>query len=440
MSKLDNYLRERAEVHAKAQAIASATGEMTVEQQAEFQSLNARFGELTKLIQAEQAVEEMNAKMAQPVDRVAMGIGQAAPPVEAQASRSTVPATPRVPEVAGAKVARMAVALAAAGGNSHVAAKIAADRGYGDDVSMALSTTTPGAGGILIPQSLSSEVIEVLRPKAVVRRLGARTVPLVNGKMTIPRVQGGAVVGYVGADDEAAATGLDFGDLELSSKTLNALVPIGNDLLRVAGTNQSVDQIVIGDLTSAIAAREDKAFIRDNGTANLPKGLRSWVLPANTFVANAVVNLANIDADLNKAILRLENSDVALVSPGWVMSPTTYRFLDSLRDGNGNKVYPELEAGLLKGYPVGRTTQVPSNLGASSDESEVYFADFAEAYIGEDLGMTIDYSKDAAYKDSQGNMVSAFQKNQTLIRVMTKHDFGLRHAESVSVITGVKWH
>ena len=32
-----------------------------------------------------------------------------------------------------------------------------------------------------------------------------------------------------------------------------------------------------------------------------------------------------------------------------------------------------------------------------------------------------------------------FQRDQTLVRVIAKHDFGPRHIESVAVMTAVKW-
>ena len=66
-------------------------------------------------------------------------------------------------------------------------------------------------------------------------------------------------------------------------------------------------------------------------------------------------------------------------------------------------------------------------------------AAFADCFIGEDDDMVIDLSKEATYKDAEGNMVSAFQRDQTLIRVIAKHDFGPRHVESVAVLTGVTW-
>lgn len=52
-----------------------------------------------------------------------------------------------------------------------------------------------------------------------------------------------------------------------------------------------------------------------------------------------------------------------MISSGWGMSNRTYMKLFGLRDGNGNKVYPEMAQGLLKGYPVQRTSAIPANLG-----------------------------------------------------------------------------
>jgi HK97 family phage major capsid protein len=279
----------------------------------------------------------------------------------------------------------------------------------------------------------------LLRPKSVVRALGARTMPLPNGNLTIPRLKGGAVVGYIGADTDIPTTEQQFDDLQLSAKKLAALVPLANDLLKYSGVNPNVDQIVINDLTAAIGAREDKAFIRDDGTANTPKGLRFWALAANVIEASDASTLQLIETDLNKSILALENADANLTEPGWIMAPRTFRFLEGLRDGNGNKVYPELAQRMLKGYPVGKTTQIPINLGVGTNESEIYFADFGDLFIGEAETLEIDYSKEATYKDGEGNVISAFQRDQTLIRVIAKNDFGPRHVESIAVLSAVKW-
>jgi len=439
MPTINELRSERAKVNASVQALAliEASGTaLSADQVQEFTDLQARFGELTAQITRMEAAETIAAAAAVPVDRALNAAHQPAAPPAAGAS---MPATPRAPEVPGAKMARMVRALAAAQGNVQAAAKFAMDNHFGEEVAMSLNTLTASAGGVLVPTNLASEVIELLRPKALVRRMGARPLPLSNGNLTIPRLKGGAVVGYIGSDTDAPVTNQSFADLKLSSKKLAALVPISNDLLSYSGSNPNVDRIIVDDLTAAIAIREDKAFIRDDGTNNTPKGLLAWALAGNKIAASDGATLQKVETDLNKAILALEGVDANMLQPGWMMSPRTFRFLEGMRDGNGNKVYPELGQKQLKGYPVGTTTQIPNNLGAGSNQSEIYFVDFGDCFIGEDETLLIDYSKEATYKDSDGSMVSAFQRDQTLIRVIAKHDFGPRHVESISVLTGVVW-
>ena len=112
---------------------------------------------------------------------------------------------------------------------------------------------------------------------------------------------------------------------------------------------------------------------------------------------------------------------------------------DTLVDGNGNKAFPEMEKGELMGYPIRATTNIPVNLGAGVNESEIYFGDWADFYIGEDGTMEFAVSTEATWVDDEGYTRSAFQENQTLIRAVLRHDFAPRHVENVAVLTAVKW-
>jgi HK97 family phage major capsid protein len=434
MSLVTQLRSERAQLNGQIQALAqieAGGGSLTAEQLGQFTQLSADFNSLGDKIARAESAERAAASAAVEVDVSAQGI--TGPP------KTHISGPHAAKPVLGANMAQMVRVLAATRGDQHAAAKMAHDAGMNPEIAMALSTVTPGAGGVLVPQGFSSEVIELLRPKSVVRNLGAVSLPLHNGNLTIPRIKGGAVVGYIGSDDDMLTTGMQFDDLKLSSKKLAALVPISNDLLSYSGVNPNVDRMVVNDLTSSVATAEDLSFIRGAGTGNLPKGLRFWAPAFNVFAAPAEMTLAAVEFALSALILRLENANSNMIAPGFIMAPRTKRWLAALRDGNGAKAYPELDLNMLKSFPVGTTTQVPINLGTDGDESEIHFADFGDCFIGEDDAMVIDFSKEATYKDSSGNMVSAFQRDQTLVRVIAKHDFGPRHVESVAVMTGVKW-
>lgn len=96
-----------------------------------------------------------------------------------------------------------------------------------------------------------------------------------------------------------------------------------------------------------------------------------------------------------------------------------------------------MQTGLLRGVPFRATTAVPINLGGGT-ASEVYLADFSEVLIGETGSIAIDVSTEAAYHDGSA-VVSAFSKDQTVIRLIMANDLAVRHLEAVAVLDGVTW-
>jgi len=434
MSLVIQMRSERAALNVAIQALAkveAGSASLSAEQLAQFVDLEAQINAITDKISRAEVAERLAAASAVPLNESAQGInGPPAGHISGPFNEVTKP---------GVAMAQMVRLLVQAGGNQHQAAEMAKTGGYGADVHMALSTVTPASGGVLVPENFSTSVIESLRPKSVVRNMGAISLPLNNGNLTMPRVLGNTQVTYIGTEEDVQVTSMQFGDLKLSSKKAAALVPISNDLLAYSGVNPRIDAQVSGDLAVSMALSEDLHFIRSAGSAVLPKGLRYWAPASNVLAAPAGATLAIVDLYLGGMMLRLEAANVDLAACGWIMAPRTIRWLQSLRDGNGNKAYPEIDGGLLKGYRFALTTQVPVNLGANGNESEIYFVNFSDCYIGEDTNLAVAISTEASYKDANGDTVSAFQRDQTLIRVISKHDFGPRHPESVAVGTGITW-
>jgi HK97 family phage major capsid protein len=422
--------RKRAEINQKVQDLAdieAKEGALNEEQLAEFEQLTTEFDTITQQIDRAEHAERMAAASAVPVKAFG-NKGSDAPAIHTKAEPK---------QYTGAKAARMVMSIAAGKGDMELATKFARNELNDGDVAMAIETSS-GSGGALVPTNIAEDVIELLRARTVVRRLGAQVMPLPNGNMSLPRMSGGATSSYVGEGADVLATESSFDDVSLSAKTQITLVPMSNQLIGQAG--YSVEQLVLNDMLNAKAVREDKAFLRDDGTSNTPTGFKKTATDASRTVAwTGTVDLATIDAYLDSLMLKLMESDSLLVRPGWAMSPRSYMKLFGLRDGNGNKVYPEMAQGMLKGYPIFHTTTIPTNLGAGTNESEIYFADWNDVVIGESADMTIDFSREATYKDSGGNLVSAFARNQSLIRLVGEHDIGFRHTEGLVLGTAVTW-
>ena len=353
----------------------------------------------------------------------------------------------------GFKAARFAFCQVVARSHGVQAAAQYASRVLQDnDVAKALNTTGVATGGALIPQAFSNEIIELLRAETVIRDCEPTIVDMPTGNLTIPRLAAGASAGYQGELDDISASQETFDDLQLNAKKLTALVPVSNDLLRRA--SQNLESIIRDDMVQALARREDLAFMLGDGSGNSPVGLLNLCPATNKLIAapfaddqNATI-LGAVNGVLLGMRLTLTNNFSRMIRPRWLATPTTEAFLMGLRDQVGNFVYKEeMETRkTLWGIPYKVTQQLPTNLsaataagGTANDGAYLFLADFADVILAETYSMVVDASDVASYKDAGGNMVSTFTRDQTAFRIITEHDFNLRHWASVAVALLPAW-
>lgn len=338
----------------------------------------------------------------------------------------------------GINAARVLRALAASGGDIRQARDFAkVEYGDGAAVTKALAAGDAAAGGFLLQQELASELIDLLRPRSVVRAMLPQVVRARRGSMDFPKLTSGAAAGYIGENHDIPVSQQAFGEVTLTAKKLAALVPISNDLLTFG---QDADAIIRDDLIQALATVEDQEFIRGDGVENGPKGLRNWAAAANVTASNGTTS-AQIEKDFKDLLQALEGNDVPMIRPGWIMAPRSKNHLITLRDPNGNLIYPEMrnERPTIHTIPVHITNNIPTNLGAGSDETELYLVDASEVLLGEVEVIQIAVSGDASYIDETSTIRSAFTRDQTLMRAILRHDLAVKHDVAVGVKTGVVW-
>lgn len=433
MDRILEIAARRADILDEMQAITDAISDdvgITDEQQAQYDALAAEDDRLQAERGRLEEIERRRASQAQPVTVIATPAPAATDPQRRAAE----------PAQRGTTFARMTRYLAASGGILMVANQIA--EANGDSGLFAnQNMTAPAAGGYLVPEDVSNEIIELLRPASVVRAMGARPVPMPNGNLTTNRRASGAQFGYVAEQDDVAASGMTFGQMKLSAKKFAGLVPISNDLLRSAST--SVDLLVRDDIVEGAGSAEDLYFLRGSGVGNFPLGLRNQLTgtpyaASNILTMTATPDLQKVDNDLGRLELALMNQNLDPSAAHWVMAPRVAMYLTNLRDGNGNKVYPEMAEGMLRRKPVHVTTSVPINLGTGT-HSEIGLIHPSHVVIGEQGGIEIATSTEAAYKDAGGTMQAAFSRDETLMRLIMHHDIGLRHLPAVAWLIGVTW-
>lgn len=324
------------------------------------------------------------------------------------------------------------------------------DTRFGDDEVTrqvkALVSNVTGEGGALIPQDFLADLIELLRANTVVRGAGPMEVGMPMGNLTIPRLAGGATAAYQNETDDITISQERFDDVNFVAKKLTAMVPVSNDLIRRAPIG--VEEIVRDDLVQTIARREDLAFLRGDGTDKGPVGMRHLALPANIITVTAMPatpgpgdQLTAILAGASAAILALQNGMSRMIRPTWFMAPTMKRFIATARDQVGGFYFKdEIERDLWEGYPLKISQQIPTNLSIATfaKGSEIYFCDMADFVLADTYNVIVDASDVAAYNDGV-SMVSAFQRDQSLFRVIAEHDVNMRHLQSLVVLLTQDW-
>lgn len=343
-----------------------------------------------------------------------------------------------------------------------------------DPMSRALIASVGASGGFIVPPDYVNEIIELLRPAAVVRSSGPRVLPMPRGTMTLPGQASAATANYGSETAQIKSSQQKLNQIVASFKKLTAMVPVSNDMMRYA--DPAADAFVRDDLVKVIGLREDLAFILGDGTSDTPRGFLSfangWVGynsgtigvwstsanstlavngadPANSTGGNFITStqaytLATVAAELGGAVNRLDTANVPDSKRVWFMHPRSYNYLFNVQNSLGVYVYrEELLTGKLLGYPVRKTTQIGTNYynsdGSHTDCSFVFLTEMDEAIILDSMSLELMVSREGTYVDANSNTVSALQNDQTLIRAIAEHDFQMRHDQSTAVIQAVRW-
>lgn len=459
MKTVNDLRRERATINTRVQAIAMIESPSTAEIE-EFNGLKVKFDQLGAQITRQEAAEQMAAAAAVPVENFTDPT--AAPAVSAQ---------PRDHKAEGqhsiATFFTFIHALDQAKGNPHVAkdqvvnrlkvrddVKTSVSSAFEQSIQMAMNTESASGGGVFVPTTLAQNVIGYLFPNAVVRNTngGPLEIPMPSGNLDIGRISSAPTASYTGRNAAVGVTSASTDKVSLKAKKLTGLIPIAKDLLRMAGVSPAVDTLLTTTLGSAMSTAADIGMIRGDGAGSNIKGLRYWAPNGNVLSATPLAGKSTADGTLQQAIrgdisrlkLALRRANVGMTRPALLLHPDSFEYLASLQTTTGAKIFPEVEAnGTFGQIPIGITTQIPANLtsgGAVGIGSEIYLVDWNNWIIGTALPMEVAISYEASYTDAAtGQQVNAFERDETLVRMIVEHDLAPMHAVAVAVLDGVTW-
>ena len=324
------------------------------------------------------------------------------------------------------------------------AASFYAQRKY-DDADMArefkaLSATNPAAGGYLIPEIYLDQIIELLYSKTVIFELGAQKVPMANGNLNIPKMTGGARATWGGEARKIAKTQPTYGNIRLSAKRLEAIVPQTRELLM--STNYSADQLFANDLTRRMELGLDFGAMFGKGGEFQPLGVFTDKevehVDAKTLSNDDLADSnGKITADfpvfVRSKVLAKNVDDNKL---GWAFNSVLEGYLMNLKTTTGAYIYrDEMNTGKLLGFPYRVSNQITTD---TSGLTELAFGNWADLLVGEQMGLETYTTLDGSWVDEEGNQHNAFEENLAATRALMYVDIAARHKESFLHVTNIK--
>jgi len=283
----------------------------------------------------------------------------------------------------------------------------------------AMNEGTGSAGGYTVPTPLAAQLIDLARNRTVVIKAGALTVPMESQTLAMARLAGDPTAAWRAENAAVSASDMTFEKVTFTAKTLAAMCKLSVELFE---DGNNIDQVVSDALASALALELDRAALLGDGSGATPKGLYSQtgvqaVAVADTFDASELIS----------AIQKIYEQNGE--PNGMVFSPRTWANITAWKDTTGQplRLPPAIE-----NLPKFVTNQVPTNLGAGTNESPVFVGDFKQLMIGVRTNLVVEASRAASDGTSR-----AFESLQVFIRAYLRADIQLAHPAHFVKITGI---
>lgn len=298
----------------------------------------------------------------------------------------------------------------------------------------ALGESIGTAGGFMVPEFLSDQVIDLARAQARVFQAGALTFQMRSERERIAKVTGDPGASWVSENATIPeSTTMTFGSLDYRARNLASLLTVSRQLL--ADANNAGDAI-----TNAVAAQMalslDSAALRGNGAGESPLGVYNTT---GVTLSTSVTGGSTTWTNFVNAITTIQTANYpgAIDELSVIWAPRTAGTFRGLTDTTNQPVRAPADVELLRKFV---TTQVPTGgsagVGASTaygstSHTEIYIAPWQYALFGIRQGIEIEASPIAS--DGSGN---GFSKHQVLIKATLRADFGLTQPTFFNVVVG----
>ncbi len=285
--------------------------------------------------------------------------------------------------------------------NAQINGKWADDAGYEKEVVEATAQIKSNnaqsgeAGGYLIPEEHTSELIDLAVANTPVFEMGPTVLRNLRGELPIPKTTGRPTAYWVGEEEEATESETTFGEIVLRPKTIAAFTKVSRRLMHQS--SNTIEGVIRGELVKSFGLGINTALLTGSGTDKVPKGISNF----SGLTATAAIGTNGGRFTIDKAAEMAMNIDVANMlngNLGYIVRPEVLSYMLRERvaqfsgqpSGTGQPIsasnvimsHAELEATL--GYKI-RTTTLLGNTtvkGTGNSGSDVFFGDWSQLTVG----------------------------------------------------------
>jgi HK97 family phage major capsid protein len=232
----------------------------------------------------------------------------------------------------------------------------------------ALAEGADVSGGVTVPEITAAQLIDKLRARLVLTRLGALTIPLESDKTTIARMDTDPLAAWRLENSVVAESDPTFSGVVFQPKTLAVLVKASRELVE---DSLNITTALENAFAQSMAVELDRVALQGSGTPPEPQGLRTM---AGVHEASGAT-LTNYDSIIDLMTLV---AGANATTTGIVMHPRTAGTLAKLKDTQTN---PMGVPSMLEGIPMEATTAV-SITEAPGTTSSLYLGQWNELMFG----------------------------------------------------------
>ncbi|MGI4862420.1 MAG: phage major capsid protein [Janthinobacterium lividum] len=252
--------------------------------------------------------------------------------------------------------------------------------------------TQPQDGSAVMYQDTVRPIIDLARPRTVLRELGATFLTGLTGNIGVPSLASGAVSTWKAEVAELDKSNQTFSDAEMKPHRLGTYAIRSKQFL--IQTAPSVEALLRQDLENSIAQALELAAITGTGANNQPLGL--LLTSGIGAVALGGANGGPVSRGTLVALeAAVESSNINTTTLGYLINIATKAALKNTKTDAGSGIFLLDSNDTLNGYPYRSTTNVPKNLTVGTTAgaaSAAIFGDWSKLLIGQwgGLDLTVD--------------------------------------------------